>query len=602
MVDVRSVFSARDAMLADGYVPKHLSHRIRPMILESWRRSVLCGASEPIPTPHVAEGENSRTALRTAADPILQRLSERLSDLDTGVLLADHNAVILRRWVADKSILAMLDRVNSIPGFTVAEDLVGTNGVGTVVETGHALQITGPEHLSPALTRFTCVGAPIHHPITGRLEGVITLSCLSDASHPLLTPLLTSTAQDIEHRMLEQASMRERLLLDAYLVASKKKRAPVAAVGRNLFLAGPQVTELLRDVDQAMLWEYVRATASGSRTRNSQFDTFREQFNVASCEPLVSDGEVIGTIVEFEAPRRDTQPRASVPAVAKSQVLPGKSTSLAQVMAQATRLGISGQSILIEGESGVGKLTLARSILNLAQIAPDDVAMIDFATCGVSGAAHLVQILRDRLEQRPAALLFRHIESLTPDASAACASTLEEFTTPHWTPRIIATLTTSPDDQSKPPPLQRLIDVIGVGRVSIPPLRDRREDVSEAADLLLKTHRGSRNITLSLAATRFLVRAPWPGNLRQLDSTIRGLVSRTTGSEIQPEDLPLDLQVHAQRRDLTGMEELELNAILDALRRHHGNKIAAATAIGISRSTLYRKLRSYHIDPNLQYF
>jgi transcriptional regulator of acetoin/glycerol metabolism len=126
--------------------------------------------------------------------------------------------------------------------------------------------------------------------------------------------------------------------------------------------------------------------------------------------------------------------------------------------------------------------------------------------------------------------------------------------------------------------------------------------VSEAADLLLKTHRGSRNITLSLAATRFLVRAPWPGNLRQLDSTIRGLVSRTTGSEIQPEDLPLDLQVHAQRRDLTGMEELELNAILDALRRHHGNKIAAATAIGISRSTLYRKLRSYHIDPNLQYF
>jgi transcriptional regulator of acetoin/glycerol metabolism len=601
MSDLRSVFSARDAVLAEGYVPKHLMPRIRPVILESWRRSLLCGASEPIPTPHATERENASTALRAAADPILLRLSERLCDLDTGVLLADRNAVILRRWVADNSILSALDRVNSTPGFSAAEDLVGTNGVGTVVETGRALQVTGPEHISTALTRFTCVGAPIHHPVTGRLEGVITLSCLSDANHPLLTPLLTSTAQDIEHHMLEQTSVRERMLLDAYLVASKQRRARVAAVGPDLFLAGPQVTGLLRDVDQAMLWEYVRATASGARASDSQFDTFREQFNVASCQPLVSDGEVIGTIVEFAAPRRDTPSRAKV-RPARTQVLPGRSASLAQVTAHATRLGASGQSILIEGESGVGKLTLARSILNSAQIAAADVASIDVATSGVLGSAELIQILREHLKRRPTALLLRHLESLPPNASSAFASTLEEFTTPDWTPWIIATMTTGSDEQLRPAPTQRLIDVIGIGRVTIPPLRDRREDVSEAAEVLLKAYRGSRSITLSIAATRFLVRAPWPGNLRQLDTTIRGLVSSVSGSQIQPEDLPLDLQAHAQRRDLTGMQELELNAILDALRRNQGNKIAAATAIGISRSTLYRKLRAYHLDPTHNYF
>jgi transcriptional regulator with PAS, ATPase and Fis domain len=357
----------------------------------------------------------------------------------------------------------------------------------------------------------------------------------------------------------------------------------------------------LRDVDQAMLWEYVRATASGSRTSDSLFDTFRERFNVASCQPVVSDGEVIGTIVEFAAPRRDTPSRAKV-RPARTQVLPGRSASLAQVTAHAIRLGASGQSILIEGESGVGKLTLARSILNSAQIAAAGVASIDVATSGVLGSAELVQILREHLERRPTALLLRHLESLAPNASSAFASTLEEFTTPDWTPWVIATMTTGSDEQLRPAPAQRLIDVIGVGRVTIPPLRDRREDVSEAAEVLLKAHRGSRSITLSLAATRFLVRAPWPGNLRQLDTTIRGLVSSVSGSQIQPEDLPLDLQAHAQRRDLTGMQELELNAILDALRRNQGNKIAAATAIGISRSTLYRKLRSYHVDPTHQYF
>ena len=80
------------------------------------------------------------------------------------------------------------------------------------------------------MAKFTCVGAPIHHPITRRLEGVITLSCLSDAGNALLTPLLTSTAREIEHRILDQASLRERLLLDAYLKASKTRRAPVAAL------------------------------------------------------------------------------------------------------------------------------------------------------------------------------------------------------------------------------------------------------------------------------------------------------------------------------------------------------------------------------------
>jgi transcriptional regulator of acetoin/glycerol metabolism len=99
-----------------------------------------------------------------------------------------------------------------------------------------------------------------------------------------------------------------------------------------------------------------------------------------------------------------------------------------------------------------------------------------------------------------------------------------------------------------------------------------------------------------------LICAPRPGNLRQLDTTIRGLVSTTTRFEILPEDLPADLRAHARRRQLSTMEELELSAILDALQRHHGNKFAAANAIGISRSTLYRKLRSYHVDPDRMYF
>ena len=122
------------------------------------------------------------------------------------------------------------------------------------------------------------------------------------------------------------------------------------------------------------------------------------------------------------------------------------------------------------------------------------------------------------------------------------------------------------------------------------------------AAVLLEKHRGQRELRFSSAALRCLMRAPWPGNLRQLDATIRGLLSTSIGPEITPEALPLELQGTSRKRDLSAIEELELSAILSALKQHNGNKVAAAQSIGISRSTLYRKLQAYRLDPDKQYF
>jgi DNA-binding NtrC family response regulator len=163
----------------------------------------------------------------------------------------------------------------------------------------------------------------------------------------------------------------------------------------------------------------------------------------------------------------------------------------------------------------------------------------------------------------------------------------------------VATLTTA---DSPAPGLRRLIDTVGVGRVSLPPLRDRRDDIGPTAIALLNKHRGNRQAYFSSAALRCLMRAPWPGNLRQMEATIRGLLSTAIGPEIGPDALPAELQGNTRKRDLSAIEELELGAILEALRRHDGNKVAAAQSIGISRSTLYRKLQAYHIDPDKQYF
>jgi sigma-54 dependent transcriptional regulator, acetoin dehydrogenase operon transcriptional activator AcoR len=600
MSSYRSVIAAREHLLSDGSVPEHLAREIRPQILQSWHRSVLSGARPDASLAYLGPG-HVPSALRLAAEPVLATLAERLVGLEAGVLLADSDANIVRRWVADRSILPLLDRINSDAGFKVSEDVVGTNGVGSVIEHGGPLQISGPEHLATALHPFTCVGVPIHHPITRRLEGVITMSCRASAANPLLTPLMTSTAQEIEHRILGQASVVERHLLDEYLIAVGSRRAPVAAVGQDILMAGPKVTELLEGIDRALLWEYVRAVATGSRGDGTEYGLSPERFRIARCQPVELDGSVVGALVEFEVPREPRRTAPGVPAPRPAVTLPGKSAALAQTVSLATRLGAKQVPILIEGEPGAGKYSLARAVLSAADIDPLKVAVVDAAAAQSEGPSRFVGVLMRELELQPEAVVLRHLETLSADAAAAAASLLEEVVDSSGSPRIVATLTASAQHPVSPA-LRRLIDTVGVGRVTLPPLRDRREDIAPAAVALLNKHRHGKPLSFSSAALRCLVRAAWPGNLRQLDAVVRSLVSTTVGCEIRPQDLPVELQSTSHKRQLSAMEELELGAILEALRRHEGNKVAAAQSIGISRSTLYRKLQSYHIDPDKQYY
>lgn len=89
--------------------------------------------------------------------------------------------------------------------------------------------------------------------------------------------------------------------------------------------------------------------------------------------------------------------------------------------------------------------------------------------------------------------------------------------------------------------------------------------------------------------------APWPGNIRQLDLVVRTAVGGRTVGAIAAADLPVEI-VEAATRPLTDFERIEHRAINEALRLADGNKKAAAAQLGISRSTLYRKLRSLGVE------
>ena len=94
-------------------------------------------------------------------------------------------------------------------------------------------------------------------------------------------------------------------------------------------------------------------------------------------------------------------------------------------------------------------------------------------------------------------------------------------------------------------------------------------------------------------ALQLLERLPWPGNVRELESALR---SAARALEVRLEDLPAELRARAARVPTSGLQRVEAEAIARALAGCDGNKRDAARELGISRSTLYRKLRAYGLD------
>ena len=104
-----------------------------------------------------------------------------------------------------------------------------------------------------------------------------------------------------------------------------------------------------------------------------------------------------------------------------------------------------------------------------------------------------------------------------------------------------------------------------------------------------------RDVRLSREAQRLVGRYGWPGNVRQLRDALAFALRRRPVGRIEVADLPAFCQ-STPRSALRPVDEAERDAIVSALREAGGNRVAAATALGLARSSLYRKIRQYGIN------
>ncbi len=143
----------------------------------------------------------------------------------------------------------------------------------------------------------------------------------------------------------------------------------------------------------------------------------------------------------------------------------------------------------------------------------------------------------------------------------------------------------------------------------IPPLRERRDDIPFLAQYFIKKYadlNGKGPMHLSREAIALLTRAPWEGNVRELQNVIERGVLVSPGDEIPPESFLIDeaassaagappTSLVATRREMA--LQFEKERIIEAIRKNKGNKSVAAQSLGISRATLYNKLKQFQIEP-----
>jgi DNA-binding NtrC family response regulator len=146
---------------------------------------------------------------------------------------------------------------------------------------------------------------------------------------------------------------------------------------------------------------------------------------------------------------------------------------------------------------------------------------------------------------------------------------------------------------------QDLLYRINTIEIEIPPLRDRIEDVPLLANHFLKQYaeKYNKKTALSESALNRMTKHHWPGNIRELQHAVERAVILSNGNTLQPEDFNFTQatgkEESALNLDQFNLEEVEKLLIRKVLKKYNGNITQAATELGLTRSSLYRRLEKH---------
>ena len=575
--------SARDRFLASLPVDRAV---VREPILASWWRSREWNVAADRLRLAYLRTPDLESSLARAAEPVLRHLHDQLDGQPISIVLTDSAGLVLLRYTGDHDLERHLDSIMLAPGFSYAEDIVGTNGIGTALESGGPAHVFGHEHYAERLEGMACAGVPIRDPVSGKTVGVIDLTCWRRDADPLMISLVQSTAGQINQALGEVSNSRDLRLLQEYTRACRHTGGIVLALGQDVVMLNDHARNALSPGDQAVLISQAtealgRPPASGAVTVDLPSGTVARMF----CRP-VEQGRLPDGVVHVKLISA-ADPMAEVPAPRAPMSLPGlvgHGAAWRRACRAAEAAYERGEWLTLEGESGVGKLALVRAVHQRHNpVAPCHVVNV------TAGGDWLAEV-REELADGTGLLIIRHVDALNARQIRALTEALAGAKAGREAaPRVAITL----DREQATTDLTGLLRLFP-GTVLVPPLRHHNEDLRELVPFFLGKLSQQGRVSCSPAAMQLLLRHTWPGNATQLWQVLKQVVQHRRTGQIMPQDLPPECWT-VSRRVLSPLESIERDAIVQSLLDNAGNKIRAARALGMSRATIYRRIHEYGI-------
>ena len=383
----------------------------------------------------------------------------------------------------------------------------------------------------------------------------------------------------------------------------------------NEIFPGSSIPEILRD---------------GNGFSNREINIWqkgRQHHYIINAQPIVAEGLVKGAVASFRAVGSwATPPEVYGGAAISFDTIIGGSTAMQALKAEARKVADTASTVLIFGESGTGKEVFARAIhaesergakpfiaVNCAAIPEqlleselfgyEEGSFTGARKGGKPGKFQLASggtLFLDEIGDMPLSLQAKILRVLQEKVVEPVGCIMSQPVDV----RIIAATNRNLDELIAQGRFREdLYYRLNVFLLTLPPLRDRREDISELTDHLLKKHSltyGKKISAFSPAVQKVLSNYGWPGNVRELENTVEYAVVRATGEIIQLGDLPAKLADKAGQAAPPAREPSpEKQAIIDALRTFGDSvegKQKAAAHLGFGIATLYRKMKKHNIN------
>ena len=581
------------------------------------------------------------------ARPIIEELYGFHKENNFLIILADKRGCILYIKGNEYAISATQD-LNIRVGTYMDEKSIGTNGIGTSLAENGPVQISGDEHFSIDYHTKSCTAAPIREK-SGQIIGVLNLTDYSTQSHPNTMGLVVTAVKAIEshfqniniQKQLQNSNefafaMMNSLSYGMFAIDLNDDILWVNDAAcrfiniRRLHLINISIKEFFPD------WDLVRNSILTDQPYIDEEAKFniselKEKFLFNAYPIKTKDKEILGFILSFRELSRVLKiikKYAGFSTRYTFDYIVGESPKTKALIKNAKTVAKNFSTVLITGESGTGKEIIAQSLHHASRYRNASFVAVN---CGAIAETLIESELFGYVEGAftgakkggspgkfeladGGTLFLDEIGEMPLNMQVKLLRVLQEKTvyrvgssTPIYVNvRIIAATNKNlTEELAKGTFRFDLYYRLNVIEINVPPLRERKEDIVPLARFFLKKKAAIYEKTipeLDAETINQLILYKWPGNVRELENFIERAVifdGRVNASSLLKTDIPNDVVSNPKSNILPEswrLEDMEKELISKALVKFDHNISKIAEVLGVSRNTLYLKMKKYNLS------